>query len=335
MFVKFKKLFSLMLLHEYYEDAFNDLVLVVPEATARNLKNGKILVRELDGVYHFLCEFDENNIPVVDLSDQLLQFGLKLTNPYFYNFTEIERDKEVPLYDNSSLMSSLGLAVNVIPTGRFLTHNISHEERPVTLSLESTNGNVISTQTITSEHTRSHCLFEFKNALSGTYQVKETYSSSNETINYYYHQDNHVQSIISFVEIKIDSNFYSSPSNFTIQFDAKKEKLNYYIIADKYSQNDFLNLQVSDTGFVKDSRNEVTFERVEANNFETEHFNKDLLGTRDSKVTLFRSLNKVNRQHQSRKNIQLSLKGQMLISNLPAPGQNKTQANFIIHLANP
>jgi hypothetical protein len=335
MLVKFKTVFSLTLLHEYYEDSFNDLVLVVPEVTARDLKNGKILVRELDGVYHFLCEFNENNIPVVDLSNQILRFGLKLSNPYFYNFTEIERDKVVPLYNNSSLISSLDLAVNVIPTGRFLTHNISHEERPVTLSLESTNGNVISTQTITSEHTRSHCSFEFKNALSGTYQVKETYSSSNETINYYYHQDNNVQSIISFVEIKIDSNFYSSPSNLIIQFGAKKEKLNYYIVADKYSPNDFSNLQVSDTGFVKDSRTEVTFERVEVNDFGPAEFNKDSLGNPDSQVTLFRSLNKVNRQHQSRKNIQLSLNGQMLISNLPAPGQNKTQANFIIHLANP
>ena len=57
MLVKFKTVFSLTLLHEYYEGSFNDLVLVVPEVTARDLKNSKILVRELDGVYHFLCEF--------------------------------------------------------------------------------------------------------------------------------------------------------------------------------------------------------------------------------------------------------------------------------------
>ena len=86
---------------------------------------------------------------------------------------------------------------------------------------------------------------------------------------------------------------------------------------------------------MKDSRNEVTFERVDINNFGPEEFKVNSLGKPDSKVTLFRSLNKVNRQHKSRKNIQLSLNGQMLISNLPAPGQEKTQANFIIHLANP
>jgi hypothetical protein len=336
MSVQFKTLFSLKLLHEYYGDVFEDIVLVVPEVTAKVLRNGKILVRELNGVHHFLCEFDENDIPVVNLSNQLLQFALKLSNPYFYNFTDIEHDKVVPLYKNSSLISSLDLAANVLPTGRFLTHSISHEERPVTLSLESTNGNVISTETITDEHTRTHCTFEFENALSGSYQVKELYpANNNEVINYYYHEEIFVHPILSIIEIKIDSSFYTSPPELTIQFDAKKEKLNYYIIADKYSPNDFLNLQITDTGFVKDSRSEVTFERVETINFGPEEFKKDSLGSSDSKVTLFRSLNKVNRQHKSRKNIQLSLNGQMLISNLPAPGQQKTQANFIIHLANP
>ncbi|WP_114325445.1 hypothetical protein [Candidatus Colwellia aromaticivorans] len=335
MSVQFKTLFSVKLLHEYYADIFADLILVVPEATAIVLKNGKILVRELDGVYHFLCEFQENNIPVIELLNQSLQFGLKLSNPYFFNFTDIAHDKAVSLYNNSSLTSSLNIAASVIPTGRFLTHFISHEDRPVTLSLESIKGNVISTETITSEHTRNHCSFEFENALFGAYRVKETYPETNEVINYYYHQEIFVQPIFSLIEIKIDSSFYTSPPEFTIQFDAKKEKLNYYIIADKYSPTDFLNLQITDTGFVKDSRSEVTFERVETDNFGPTEFKENLLGKPDSKVTLFRSLNKVNRQHKSRKNIQLSLNGQMLISNLPAPGQEKTQANFIIHLANP
>jgi hypothetical protein len=335
MTVQFKTLFSLKLLHEYYSDAFADLILLVPESTACILKNGKILVRELNGVYHFFCEFNENNEPVIELSDQSLEFGLKLSNPYFFNFTDIAHNKAVPLYNNLSLSSALDLAASVIPTGKFLTHLITHEDRPVRLSLESTDGNVISTKIITIADTRNHCSFEFKNAVYGAYRVTETYPATNEIINYYYHQDIFVQPIISLLEIKIDPSFYISPPALTIQFDAKKEKLNYYVIADKYSQTDFLNIQINDTGFVKDSRSEVTFERVEINNFGPTELKANLLGKPDSKVTLFRSLNTVNRQHKSRKNIQLSLNGQMLISNLPAPGQEKTQANFIIHLANP
>lgn len=335
MSVQFKALFTVKLLHEYYVDVFKDLILVVPKETGIVLKNGKIIVKELDGVYHFFCEFQENNIPLVELSNQSLKFALKLSNPNFYNFTDISQDKAVPLYNNSSLTSALDLAANVVPTGQFLTHVISHEDRPVTLSLESIKGNVISTETVTVEHTRNHCSFEFKNAVSGAYRVKETYLAKNEIINYYYHQETFVQPTFSLIEIKIDSSFYTSPPEFTIQFNAKKEKLNYYVIADKYSPTDFSNLQITDTGFVKDSRSEVTFERVEVNNFGSEEFKANLLGEPNSKVTLFRSLNKVNRQHKSRKNIQLSLNGQMLISNLPAPGQEKTQANFIIHLANP
>lgn len=335
MSVQFKALFTVKLLHEYYGDVFKDLTLVVSEETARTLKNGKIIVKELDGVYHFFCEFLENNMPSVELSNQSLTFALKLSNPNFFNFTDISQDRAVPLYNNSSATTALDLAGNLIPTGQFLTHLISHEDRPVSLTLESTKGNIISTEIVTTAHNRDNCSFEFKNALSGAYQVKETYLSTNEVINYYYHQEIFVQPVFSLIEIKIDSDFYTSPPEFTIQFNAKKEKLNYYVIADKYSSTDFSNLQITDTGFVKDSRSEVTFERVEINNFGPEEFKADLLGKLDSKVTLFRSLNKINRQHKSRKNLQLSLNGQMLISNLPAPGQEKPQANFIIHLANP
>ena len=335
MSVQFKTLFSVKLLHEYYGDVFEDLTLIVPEETARVLKNGKIIVKELNGVYHFFCEFQENNMPLVEFSNQSLKFALKLSNPNFFNFTDISQNNAVPLYSNASLASALDLAADVVPTGQFLTHPISLEDRPVTLSLESTKGNVISTQTVTVEHNRDHCSFEFKNALSGAYRVKETYLAANKVVNYYYHQEIFIQPIFSLIEIKIDSSFYTSPPEFIIQFNAKKEKLNYYVIADKYSPTDFSNLQITDTGFVKDSRSEIIFERVEVNNFGPEEFKENLLGEPDSKVSLFRSLNKVNRQHKSRKNIQLSLNGQMLISNLPAPGQDKPQANFIIHLANP
>lgn len=335
MSIQFKTLFSVKLLHEYYGDVFDDLTLVVPTEAARVLKNGKILVRKLGGVYHFFCEYQENNTPLINLSNQSIQLALKLSNPYFFNFTDIAHNKSVPLYSNVSLASSLDLAANVVPTGQFLTHFINHEDRPVTLSLESKKGNIISTEIITNEQARNHCSFEFKNAFSGLYRVKETYPEKNEIIDYYYHKELFAQPIFSLIEIKIDSSFYTSAPEFTIQFDAKKEKLNYYIIADKYTPSDFSNIQVTDIGFVKESRNEVTFERVEMNNFGPEEFKVNLLGKPDSKVTLFRSLNKVNRQHKSRKNIQLSLNGQMLISNLPAPGQEKTQANFIIHLANP
>lgn len=335
MSIQFKTLLSVKFLHEYYGEGFKDLNLVVPEETAKVLRSGKILVRELEGVYHFLCEFNENNEPLVNLSGHTLQFALSISNPNFFNFTDIEYDKSVHFFNNFSNPTQLNQASNIVPTGRFLTHFISHEERPVTLSLENANGNVLSTEIITEEDNRNHCSFEFKNVFSGAYQVKETYPLLTEIVDYYYHQELIAQPIFCLIEIMLDDSFYSVPPEFSIQFAAKKEKLNYYIIADKYSPTDFSNLQVSDAGFVKDSRTEIAFERVDINNFGSEEITTDLLGKPDSKVTLFRSLNKVNRQHKSRKNIQLSLNGQMLIKNLPAPGQEKTQANFIIHLANP
>jgi hypothetical protein len=106
MTIRFLPLFAFEAMHTYYGGRCPDFGLWMPSPTARLLAGGRVLAKTREDRLNVLYEKKEGGgpfEPIVPLSGQTLQFGLKLLNPAFSNFTEpaFLPGEGLPLYRNS------------------------------------------------------------------------------------------------------------------------------------------------------------------------------------------------------------------------------------------
>jgi hypothetical protein len=71
----------------------------------------------LGGELHVLYEAEEDGRPIVNLAGETLTFGLRLTNPWFDNFTAavISDPKQIPSYSNSAEAGKLAPPAGIVP----------------------------------------------------------------------------------------------------------------------------------------------------------------------------------------------------------------------------
>jgi len=103
MTIEFAPLLTLEVVHDYYHGRCLDFELVIPAATERRLAGGRLLAKTRDGLVTVLFEKGAGSAPLVALTGKTLQFGLRLLNPYFSNFTALPfaPSEGLPLYRNS------------------------------------------------------------------------------------------------------------------------------------------------------------------------------------------------------------------------------------------
>lgn len=104
MTIQFAPLFTLDLVHEYYDDGpCPDFEFSIPLASGRLLAGGRLLAKPRDGGLTVLFEKGEDGAPLAPLPGKVLQFGLILLNPYFPNFTAwpFSPGEGLPLYRNA------------------------------------------------------------------------------------------------------------------------------------------------------------------------------------------------------------------------------------------
>jgi hypothetical protein len=338
--IRYKNLFSVTIEHDFYDAHCQDFDFLVPAATQTLLRNGKLLCRIRNGILYCLYEASSAGNALHDLSGQSLIFGLKLKNPYFKNFTQFSLEGTA-LYRNHASATTLDAASPVSLTGTILSHEISETERPVTLKLLDDDDNEMQSVTIPAAHDRDSISFDLKNIPDtgslpgGLYRVSETYSGSNAQQSYYYQAELNKQGIFGLLDITIDSSFYATPADLSIQFVSRQDTLKYYVIAKNYSDAEFTSLTVNDAGFSEESRPQINFSRVASGDFSADEIPRELLGDVADKIALFKSSAAVNRQQKARKKIQLSRNGDVLISDLPSPGSDRARADLFIHVVKP
>jgi len=101
--IEFAALLTLDVVHAYYGGSSEDFEFTLPSRTERLLAGGRLLAKSREGRLTVLFEKDENGDPKLPLSGATLQFGLKLLNPYFSNFTAppLPPGEGLPLYRNA------------------------------------------------------------------------------------------------------------------------------------------------------------------------------------------------------------------------------------------
>lgn len=141
--------------------------------------------------------------------------------------------------------------------------------------------------------------------------------------------------VLAIADITIPVEFYDNPAEFEIGFNARDEKLSYYVVARNYSPADLNALTVQDAGFGEDGRPEIAFTRINAAGLTATDLPRASLGDDSAHVVLFRSTDKVPRVQRARHRIQLLRNSKPIIDNLPQPAPDSPSANVIVHVSKP
>jgi hypothetical protein len=335
--MQFRILFTVIISHTYYRQGCKDFSFIIPADSAQLLKNGKLITKNRDGELHILWDTDEISKP--QLIGKTLRIGLKLLNPFFSNFTDLDFNfnSSFPIYRNSTHSDALDTALAVTLVGKVFSHELKIKARPLTVILKNTIGQVLQTDTIT-ENDRSTISYDLKNQTAGLYTVEESNSGNKETTNYYFDLELQRQGVFGVIEIAIADHLYTikpphtPPPQFAIAFTAKQETLKYYVVAKNY---DLSQLSIADAGFTDEGRSPINFTKVLSTAFTEQDISPTLLGNGEAQIALFKSQTAVTRQEQARQKIQLQKNGEVLIRHLPQPSAEKSNSDLIVQLAKP
>lgn len=101
--IEFAPLLTLDASHAYYGGRCPDFEYFLPSPTQRRLAGGKCLAKQRDGLLTVLYEKGPDGGALVPHAGETLQFGLKLLNAHFSNFTELSLPlgEGLPLYRNA------------------------------------------------------------------------------------------------------------------------------------------------------------------------------------------------------------------------------------------
>jgi len=330
--IQFEILFTVGISHDYYSDGCKDFDFFIPSDTARLLRNGKLVARVREGTLYVLFEANE---ALATLGGKTLRFGLKLLNPFFSHITALTSNSFIPVYKNSASSGQLNSTGETILAGRLFSHDLANAERPVTVTLKASNGEIMQADAIAETDGRSATVYDLSDADPGFYTVDEAYSPSTVTTSYYVDSESQAEGVFGIVEVDIHDEFYSDPPDFEIEFAAREEILKYYVVAKNYSETDINQLSIQDAGFTEDQRSEIRFTKVASDAFGSGDIDADLLADENVEVVMFKSQAVVARREKARKKIQLSKNGEVIIPHLPQPGANRVNADLIIQLSKP
>jgi hypothetical protein len=334
---RFLPLFTLRIAHSYYAFPCRDFRFLVPGDSARLLRNGRLLSREVDGVLHLLYEADDAGAPLARISGATLRFVLQLVNAFLPNFTSLPADFPTRKlrYTNAAAPGALAPAAPLLLIPPVFRHRLSRSTRPVTARVLDGVGEELRAETLGGGDTRGDVAFDLRGVASGPLTLEEVYAG--ETVSVAYHLDGEMASLdaAGLVEITIADGHYVAPPAFEIALQAREEPLGYYVVARNYSDGDLAQLSVADVGFAEEARPQIAFQRVEVGAFTLAELSPALVAGSGEKLVLFRSEDPLARRERARGRIQLSRNGDVLIANLPQPGPDRARADLIIHLAKP
>jgi hypothetical protein len=333
MTTQFQTLFVVTIVHAYYRENCADVAFVIPADTAQRLRNGKLLAREIEGKLYVLFEADEHGAVLMAIPGQTLRIGLRLLNPFFDNVTEPDPTFALSkrLYRNAAALDALDQPSRVQLVGPVFSHVLIDGARPVTLTLKNNAGLTLRTDEVTAANDRPEVSYDLTGLAPGTYSIEEAYPAGITKTSYYSDPELVRAGVFGVLEVEIGSGFYSSPADFQITFQARKETLKYYVVARNYN-DDFEKLSVVDAN---DVPSPIAFTKVASSAFDSQSDLSPVLLTNGSgRVVLFKATN-ITRTEKARRKIQLKKNGDVLIEHLPQPRADQPNADLVIPISKP
>ena len=329
-------LFTVEANHGYYAGNCEDFAFFVPTSTQRIMQGGQLAVRDRAGRMCLFYAAESPGVPKQDLTGRTLLFGLRLINHSFSNYTEavVNDAGRTPFYFNGADPKKLDPPQGVLLTSGVHGFSPQTATRPLMLSLSDHDGNLLASQMLPVGADNGS--FDLRTLPDGRYQIDEDTGDGSIAFTPLFLGGELLRAgVWGLLAIRIETDFYTAPPVFELNFSARQEQLKYFVVAKNFNPTEFDQLNITDVGFNDAGRPQLDFDRVLPGSFSSADIPPGLLSDSESRIVMFRSQVKVARHDQPLRKLQLNRNGDVLISNLPMPGADKPQAHFIIHLSKP
>lgn len=108
MMTRFKQLFSLEVLHDFYGGVCPDVGFIIPDDVAATLRGAGMFAKLVGGTLCVVFRSDDAGGPVQPVAGKTLRFGLVVRDPYFANITDgFDPSSGALRYRNSQVATAL------------------------------------------------------------------------------------------------------------------------------------------------------------------------------------------------------------------------------------
>ena len=334
--IAYRSLWTVEVRHAFRGGASDELEFVIPSRTARDLAGARAIPRSQGGRLHVLVEVDETGAPVCDLAGKRFVFGLRPRTVWFWNYTGPLGigPGEAALYSNDASPHALGQVRGVRLVGeRIINVSPQSPQQPDTVRVLDKHGNAL--------RTISPAAGQEALALPGPWPVgpvtiEETGGGPPVRQHLFVEPDLAAEGAWGLLDLAVHPDHIADGARFVLQMPARADRLRYYIVAHRYSQAEFDALSITDTGFLAQSRSEITFARMLPPAFGPQHLPPALLDAQGTaRIALFEAQSDVDRREHGLGGIALRRNGDVLIGNLAQPGTDRVDAQFLVHLSKP
>lgn len=331
----FRTLWTIAVSHAFHGGVCDALAFVVPPATQDALKAMRAMAREIDGRLHVLIEQDTDGHALIDSTGRTLVFGLAPRSSTFVQYTGdmgLAKGQQA-LFANATSVD----AIDAQPTGvRITASRMSltpqRLERPLTLRAITADG--LPKAHITLAPTDASWQWD-AGALQGEVLLTEEAQPGVVLARQRLFIAPGLTDCWGALTLQIASDHVQHGHHFTLALPAREDVLRYYVLVKPANQADFDSIQIQDQGAATDSRNPVTFTR-HVPPFGQGHLSPDLLDPGHTRqLVLFEASASIARQARGPHGIALQRQGEVLIGDLPQPGADRSDAQFVVHLSKP
>jgi len=140
---------------------------------------------------------------------------------------------------------------------------------------------------------------------------------------------------IGLLQLQIHADHLANTQSFTLPLVARQDLLRYYVIGRPFPSAEFDALQVVDEGAAADGRPVITFNRVAPDAFTPAHLQTAVLDSSGSaRIALFEAQAPTARRERGPTRLRLRVgdTGDTLAAQLPTPGGERPDGQFIVHL---
>jgi hypothetical protein len=328
--IHFRDLCTTQVSHAFFGGPCDALRFVVPPATQAALAGLRAIAREREGRLHLLIETDDADQPIVDPIGAVLSFGLAPRDAGFDHYTVPPgvSSGESVVWDNAVNPAALGP-----PHGERIVDGATRVEprstaRPLAMRLLDDAGAARATVMLNAADEA----WALPVALPhGPWQIEETAAGPPST--WRLRVEPGLAGCWGLLQIRVDAAHLAAAPTFTLDFAARGDTLRYYVVASRFSDAEFDQLQVLDNGFTAEGRPQIEFDRLLPAAFGPSHLSPALLDPSGAaRIALFQARAAVTRRARGPAGVELHRNGDVLIGHLPQPGADRRDAQFVVHL---
>ena len=329
--IAFRPLWTVTVQHSFFDGTCDALNFIVPPATGRALAGAHALLRVIDGGLHILVEVNDANVPLSDLTGLRLLIGLKPREAAFDLITTplgLPRG-DAAVWDNTASANALSGPRAVRISGAQLRIEPRAAERPLTVRLFDA-ADTLQAQTVLNIGDEAWTVPGLYT--HGEWRVEE--QGAAPAASWALWVEPELTKAWGVLALSFDAAHLPDGQAFALSFTARTDTLRYYVVAQRFGLAEFNSLSVQDAGFAAEARPAIVFNRVAPANFDASHLAPALLDPSGSaRIALFEAQATVARRARGPVGLELHRNGDVLIGNLPQPGAERHDAQFVVHLS--